>query len=118
MCKKSFLILLVLSLTLFLTYASAEYSGADEMILKGGKTLGDVNFKHHMHQEIASDCNVCHKFFKKEKKGIETAISNKTLKSKYVMSKVCIKCHKKRKRAKLKTGPTSCKKCHIKKRKK
>ena len=113
MSKKIFIMPISL-LVFFSCMVFAGFKGPDEMRLKGDKTLGDVNFKHHLHQKIASDCNVCHKYFKKKKKGLENAISEKKLKSKYVMNKVCIKCHKKRKSAKLKTGPTSCKKCHIK----
>jgi hypothetical protein len=37
-----------------------------------------------------------------------------TLKKKYVMNKLCTKCHKEKKNAGQKSGPTTCTKCHIK----
>ena len=36
------------------------------------------------------------------------------LKKKHVMNKLCTKCHKQKKKAGQKSGPTTCKKCHIK----
>jgi hypothetical protein len=57
-------------------------------------------------QEVKK-CGACHQFKKKGKMPkLEKAYHN-----------LCIKCHKKFKKEKKKTGPTSCSKCHPKKKK-
>jgi hypothetical protein len=39
------------------------------------------------------------------------------LKKKHIMNILCTKCHRQKKKEGLKTGPTTCSKCHIKENK-
>jgi hypothetical protein len=116
--------------------------GAQDIEIAGGKR-GDVQFPHRRHQEKLEDCNICHSVFEQksgsikelkaqhqekledcnichsvfeQKSGsIKELKAQRKLKPKHVMNKLCTKCHKAKKRAGEKTGPTTCKKCHIKK---
>ena len=87
--------------------------GAQDIELAGGKR-GNVPFPHHRHQETSADCNICHGVFEQKAGSIEELKTQGKLKPKYVMNKLCTKCHKEKKKAGEKTGPTTCKKCHIK----
>ena len=93
--------------------AADQDKGAAEMNLAGG-TRGKVPFPHHQHQAVLEDCNVCHAVFDQKTGIIEELKAQGKLKKKYVMNKLCTKCHKEKKKAGLKSGPTSCKNCHIK----
>ena len=88
--------------------------GAKDIELNGGKR-GNVLFPHHIHQEKLVDCQICHSIFEQKSGSIEELKAQGKLKKKHVMIKLCTKCHKEKKRAGEKTGPTKCKKCHIKK---
>ena len=90
-----------------------ENEGAENIELFGGKR-GKVPFPHRLHQKNLGDCQICHSVFPQETGAIEELKSAGTLKKKYVMNKLCTKCHKQNKRAGQPSGPTSCKKCHIK----
>lgn len=90
-----------------------QNKGSAEMNLAGG-TRGKVPFPHHQHQAVLEDCNVCHSVFDQKAGIIEELKAQGKLKKKYVMNKLCTKCHKAKKKAGLKSGPTSCKHCHIK----
>ena len=92
---------------------AADNPGPAEMTLFGGER-GDVPFPHLQHQTKLADCNLCHDLFPKEKGGIERLKAEGTLKKRQVMNKHCIKCHKARKVAGEPSGPTTCKKCHVK----
>lgn len=65
---------------------------------------------HHTYKEGDANikkCSQCHKLETKDKTlGLEKAYHDK-----------CVTCHKKLKKAKKKTGPTACSKCHPKKKK-
>lgn len=78
----------------------------------GGKGL--VPFPHRVHQNTLGDCNICHQFFPKEKDSILRLKNEGQLKSKQIMNKLCIQCHKDRLKADMTAGPTSCNKCHTK----
>lgn len=99
--------------------SSVAVSGADqnkgpaEIKLAGG-TKGKVPFPHHRHQEVLGDCNLCHAVFEQKVGIIEELKAQGKLKKKYVMNKLCTKCHREKKKAGLKSGPTSCNRCHIK----
>ena len=110
-----FIMALTLSIAVGLTpqQAGAKNMGAKEIQLAGG-SRGDVPFPHLGHQKKLGDCNVCHGLFPQAKGGIQKLIGEGKLKSKQVMNKHCIKCHKAEKRAGNPTGPTTCAKCHIK----
>ena len=90
-----------------------QNKGAKNIEIDGGKR-GKVAFPHHRHQENLGDCTICHSIFPQKPGSIETLKEQGKLKKKYVMNKLCTKCHKEIKKAGRKTGPTTCSKCHIK----
>ena len=87
--------------------------GAANIEIDGGKK-GKVPFPHRQHQERLVDCKICHSVFPKKPGSIKELKAQGKLKKKYVMNKLCTKCHKEIKKAGRKTGPTKCSKCHIK----
>ncbi|MGD9823617.1 cytochrome c3 family protein [Desulfobacter sp.] len=90
----------------------AQDNGRPELILNG-RSKGPVPFKHQLHQTIVKDCAVCHKDFEKKTGALDEAKNAGTLKAKQVMTKTCIACHKAKKNAGEKSGPTSsCSACH------
>lgn len=93
--------------------AAEQNKGAENITLDGGNR-GKVPFPHHRHQEKIADCEICHSAFPQEAGIIEKLKVEGQLKKKYVMNKLCTKCHKEKKNAGEKTGPTTCAKCHIK----
>ena len=86
--------------------------GAANFKIDGG-TRGKVPFPHHQHQENLGDCTICHSLFPQKTGSIEELKVQGKLKKKYVMNKLCTKCHRENKIAGLKTGPLTCNKCHI-----
>ena len=92
---------------------ATENQGAENIELEGGKR-GKVPFPHRQHQKNLGDCQICHSVFPQEPGAIQKLKSQGALKKKYVMNKLCTKCHKKKKKAGQQSGPTKCKKCHIK----
>jgi hypothetical protein len=93
--------------------AAEQNKGAENITLDGGNR-GKVPFPHHRHQEKIADCEICHSTFPQEAGIIEKLKVEGQLKKKYVMNKLCTKCHKEKKNAGEKAGPTTCAKCHIK----
>ena len=87
--------------------------GRKEISLYGGKS-GNILFPHHTHQKIVTDCQVCHVNFAQKEGALGAAKESGDLKKKQMMTKTCLKCHRALKKAGEKSGPTSCKKCHIK----
>ena len=92
---------------------SDQDKGAKHIEIDGGKR-GKVPFPHHKHQENLGDCTICHAVFPQKPGSIENLKALGKLKKKFVMNKLCTKCHKETKKAGKKTGPTTCAKCHIK----
>lgn len=92
---------------------SVENKGAAEITLPGGKS-GPVPFPHHQHQDKLVDCQICHSLYPQKAGIIEELKAAGTLKKKQVMNRQCTKCHKQKKKEGIKTGPTTCAKCHIK----
>ncbi|MCK5311010.1 MAG: cytochrome c3 family protein [Desulfobacteraceae bacterium] len=92
---------------------ASENQGAENMDLDAGKK-GTVDFPHLSHQTAIGDCNVCHSSFPKTSGAIKDLIEQKKFKKKQVMNKTCLKCHKAKKKAGEKTGPTKCSACHVK----
>ena len=90
----------------------AQDMGTKDLVLDGGKQ-GKVPFPHQAHQTALKDCAKCHSLFPQESSAIKSLQAKGALKKKQVMNQ-CRNCHKGMKKAGLKTGPTSCKKCHIK----
>jgi cytochrome c7-like protein len=92
---------------------AVQNQGAKDIKLAGGQK-GVVDFPHHLHQSAIGDCNACHSVFPKTAGIIKELKIQKKLKKKQVMNKTCIKCHKEKKKAGVKTGPTKCSQCHVK----
>ncbi len=92
---------------------ATENQGAENIVLNGGKR-GKVTFPHRQHQKNLADCQICHSIFPQEPGAIRKLKAQGTLKKKYVMNKLCTKCHKEKKKAGQRSGPTKCSKCHIK----
>jgi hypothetical protein len=92
---------------------ATQNKGAENIVLKGGQR-GNVPFPHRQHQERIKDCQVCHTVFPQQAGSIEALKAEGKLKKKTVMNTLCTKCHKQKKKAGQKSGPTTCKKCHIK----
>ncbi len=92
----------------------ATDKGAKEITIPGGKK-GPVRFPHSVHQEELKDCKLCHDLFPQKPGIIQELKDQGKLKKKKVMNSKCVKCHKKRKKAKQAAGPTKCTICHGKK---
>ncbi len=92
---------------------ATENQGAENIVLDGSKR-GKVHFPHRQHQKNLEDCQICHSVFPQEPGAIKKLKAQGTLKKKYVMNKLCTKCHKAMKKAGQPSGPTKCSKCHIK----
>jgi hypothetical protein len=112
--------LLAVAVVLILTTGAwaaeaVKNGGAEQIPLKGGRR-GVVPFPHHRHQKVLGDCNICHSLFPQELGGIERLKAEGKLVKQQVMKKHCIKCHKTLKRQGDRTGPTTCAKCHIRKK--
>ena len=90
-----------------------ENKGAADIQLTGGER-GNVPFPHHQHQNKLVDCKICHDDFPQEKGAIDRLKKEGKLKPKQVMNKLCTKCHKEKRQAGEKSGPVTCKECHIK----
>jgi hypothetical protein len=105
---------------LLITVASMAFckteqdKGAKDIELHGGKR-GNIAFPHRTHQEKLEDCQICHSVFEQKSGSIQALKSQGKIKKKHVMNKLCTKCHKEKKKAGEKSGPTKCKNCHIKK---
>lgn len=93
--------------------ASGNENGPKSMDLFGG-TRGKVPFPHQKHQIKLDDCNACHALFPKTGNAISVSMKSGRLKSKQVMNKLCIKCHKTEQKNGNPSGPTTCSKCHVK----
>jgi len=94
--------------------AAEENRGADRMTLEGG-SRGPVPFPHHRHQTALDDCQACHAVFPQEAGSIERLKAEGTLKAQSdVMNKLCVKCHRAKRRDDVKTGPITCRECHRK----
>ncbi|WP_321414374.1 cytochrome c3 family protein [uncultured Desulfobacter sp.] len=89
----------------------AQNVGRPEMTLNGG-SKGPVLFKHQLHQTVVNDCAVCHKDFEKKPGALDAAKKTGVLRAKQVMNKTCIACHRAKRKAGEKSGPTSCSACH------
>lgn len=113
MIRKAQVLLVSLAVLVAAAAVAVENKGAADMELEGG-TRGKVPFPHHQHQTKLVDCKLCHDVFPQEKGVIEKLKKEGKLKPKYVMNKQCTKCHKEKKRAGEKSGPITCKQCHIK----
>ena len=89
-----------------------QNKGAMDIEMEGG-TRGKVPFPHHRHQENLGDCKICHSIFPQKLGSIEELKAQGKLEKKYVMNKLCTKCHKETRKAGRETGPLTCSKCHV-----
>jgi len=112
--KTRLMFVLAASIFLFASLGtSAEQNkGAAEMVLPGGSS-GNVTFPHQKHQSVLKDCKVCHDLYPAEPGSIEKLKAAGNLQKKEAMNQ-CKDCHKQRADKGEKTGPTGCKKCHVK----
>ena len=94
-------------------FGSQQNKGAEQIIIPGG-TKGNVHFPHRLHQEKLVDCQICHSIFEQKAGSIEALKAQGKLKKKHVMTKLCTNCHRQKKKAGEKSGPTTCSKCHVK----
>jgi hypothetical protein len=78
-----------------------------EMLKIKGGFMGVVSFPHHLHNDIADNCQKCHVIFPQQNGAIQNLKNNKTLEKKHVMKNLCISCHKAEN-----SGPTMCYGCH------
>jgi cytochrome c-type protein NrfB len=97
------------------TAFAVQNDGPEQIALKGGNR-GVVPFPHHRHQNALRDCNICHSLFPMKQGAIERLKAEGKLVKQQVMKKHCIKCHKTLKRQGSPSGPTTCAKCHIRKK--
>lgn len=86
--------------------------GAPDMVLSGGQT-GEVPFPHHRHQLKLRQCKPCHDLFPQSPGAIKALQNQGKLKRKQVMNSQCVSCHRQNEKAGQKTGPVTCKSCHV-----
>lgn len=103
----------VLSISVVPAFAQAQNTGAAEIVLNGG-TSGNVHFPHQRHQVTLVDCAICHSAYPQKAGAIEDLKAQEKLAKKQIMNEQCTKCHKEKKQAGEKAGPTSCTTCHVK----
>lgn len=93
--------------------AAPQNPGAPDMMLEGGSS-GAVPFPHLQHQKALADCELCHVKFPQTPGAIEALKAEGKLAKKEVMNSLCTKCHKEKRQAGEKGGPTTCTTCHVK----
>jgi len=103
----------VLFVGLGAVFAQTQNTGAAEIVLEGG-TSGSVAFPHQRHQAKLGDCTICHSVFPQKAGAIEELKAQGKLVKKQIMNEQCTKCHKEKKQAGEKSGPTTCTTCHVK----
>ena len=87
---------------------------------EGAEKKAPVNYNHEKHMASAPDCKSCHHTWdgegalKKCSECHKAKKDGKALGIKTALHKACKDCHKDLKKAGKKTGPTSCKGCHVK----
>lgn len=91
--------------------AAVQNRGADTITIDGG-SRGQISFPHHLHQDTLADCNICHASFPQQPAAVHKLKQEGKLAPKQVMNKLCIKCHREKKAAGEKSGPTTCNQCH------
>ena len=102
-----------LSVSAIPAFAQTQNTGAAEIVLNGG-TSGDVHFPHQRHQVKLVDCAICHSAYPQKAGAIEELKAQGKLAKKQIMNEQCTKCHKEKKQAGEKAGPTTCTTCHAK----
>ncbi len=116
--KIAVVLLMILAVALYAAAGFADEKekadadkGAEKLTIYGG-TRGDIPFPHWEHQEVLADCGVCHAHFSQKKDAIKALKDDGKIKAKKIMNEQCIGCHREKKAAGEKSGPTSCSQCH------
>lgn len=91
--------------------AFAENQGAEFIVLKG-EDFASVHLSHIRHETKLGDCQLCHNLYAKEPGAIEKSVRAGTLTRKQVMDQ-CEVCHSETAIAGKRSGPTSCRGCHM-----
>ena len=112
MKRQAKIIILLAVFLLFSTFIWAQNKGAKQIILFGGAT-GNVPFKHQLHQDSLGDCKLCHNLFPQTPGIVQKLKKEGKLASKKVMNN-CTMCHREKTNAGSKSGPVTCKGCHVK----
>lgn len=113
MKKKMLPVLIVAGLLLLMAqqaFTDGEPMGKAVIDITAGNK-GNVTFPHHTHQIVLGDCTACHNLFPQKAGAIQLMITERKLTQKQVMNQ-CLACHRDKGKAGVKTGPTSCSKCH------
>jgi len=117
MSKKLACLLIVVFFVFLAVFARAQQdaeSKGDEIIIIEKGRMPQITFPHQMHQKVLeNNCNACHDLFPKQPGIIKKLITQEKLRNKQVMNGKCLKCHKDRKAAGKKAGPTKCTECHV-----
>jgi hypothetical protein len=108
------LVFLFAGILLFSSLASATQNKGPETIKLDGGSRGKISLPHQTHQNTLKDCNACHTVFPQKIGSIKALKADGKLKKKFVMNKLCIKCHRAEKKAGRTSGPVKCSDCHIK----
>jgi hypothetical protein len=103
----------VLALSVSPAFPQTQNMGAAEIVLPGG-VIGDVHFPHQRHQAKLVDCALCHSAYPEKTGAIEVLKAQGKIAKQQIMNQQCIKCHRGKKQAGEKAGPTSCTLCHTK----
>ncbi|MDP2861255.1 MAG: cytochrome c3 family protein [Desulfobacterales bacterium] len=112
MKRRTKVVILMAGFLLVSTLLWAQNKGAKEIVIPGG-TTGSVSVRHHVHQNILGDCNLCHNLFPQTAGIVQKLKDEGKLEKKKVMNQ-CQKCHREKVNAGLKSGPVTCKGCHAK----
>jgi hypothetical protein len=107
---------LFICMMLVVSAIAVENKGAERIMIAAG-SRGVVPFPHHSHQNVLGDCQICHALFPQEPGGIARLKKEGRLVKKQVMNKLCVNCHKLQEKMGNPSGPKTCSKCHIKKKK-
>ena len=91
--------------------ACAENQGAATIVLRS-EDFDSVHLSHILHEIKLGDCQLCHKLYAKETDAIEKSVRAGVLKRKQVMDQ-CEECHAETAIDGKKSGPTSCRGCHM-----
>ncbi len=87
--------------------------GADMIQLNLDRAMAEVDFPHHVHQNVVNDCDACHMTFPMAAGIIEEKITRREFRKQQIMNDVCLDCHRAMKTAGQSTGPVACNQCHI-----
>ena len=110
--RKVLILFAIIIFTSTLATASQGHGSAHLRINAGKK--GVVEFPHRLHQKTLGNCNACHYLFPKKEGIIKRLKAEGKLGKMKVMNKLCLKCHRKKKKAGQRFGPLRCSQCHAK----